>query len=227
MQLREKRTNLEASLDSWNNLSDMVAYMSALAFYAILGLVVLAVFKDIDDDFKHLLLPLSSLLFTAGFMMTSTVRDYVKGISFIFVTKPYEVGDRVDVGKAKYKVRAIALLSTTFSTLDNKICIIPNSKLATQMVTNVTRSANAALTIPVEVNFYTSAEQIGKLREAVVAFVRERPAEYNPNVAFNITGIKQANSVTFRSASATRPRGRSRSSGKRPKANSSPPFGTR
>ena len=63
---------------------------------------------------------------------------------FIFVTKPYAVGDVISLkGHGALTVKSLQLLHTTFDTLENKRCIIPNHILAGSTITNLHHSANA------------------------------------------------------------------------------------
>ena len=57
----------------------------------------------------------------------------------------YIVGDRVNIGKDKFRVHSIQLLTTTFRDLQNKISIVPNNKLSALPIQNLTRSANVVV----------------------------------------------------------------------------------
>jgi small conductance mechanosensitive channel len=56
----------------------------------------------------------------------------------ILLYRPYDVGDLIDVGGVYGKVDKMSLVSTSISTLDNQMIVVPNNKIWGDVIKNVT-----------------------------------------------------------------------------------------
>lgn len=104
---------------------------------------------------------LTSLLYSAltaagvfgiiiGFGVKDLAANFISGL-FILLDKPFVEGDVIKVGEFTGTVTRIALRTTTMRTLDGPAVFIPNSMLATSVVTNFSTAEQrrVGLTIPV------------------------------------------------------------------------------
>lgn len=83
-----------------------------------------------------------SVLFAATFVFGNSARNMFEGIIFLFVTHPYDVGDRVFIDNNNYIVKELGILYTVLEKWDGQVIYSPNSVLATKDITNVRRSPN-------------------------------------------------------------------------------------
>ena len=102
----------------------------------------------------------------------------------------------MNIGKDKYRVHSIQLLTTTFRDLQNKLSIVPNNKLAAAPIQNLTRSSNVVVKMKIAVAFDTPSSKLGALRQKVVDHVKARPMEWKPTVSMHLADLApQLNTV--------------------------------
>lgn len=57
-------------------------------------------------------------LLSLSFVFATTTQEFLGSCIFLFVKHPYDVGDRVDIGKVQMVVDRISLLYTVFTRID-------------------------------------------------------------------------------------------------------------
>ncbi|MFH1056006.1 MAG: mechanosensitive ion channel family protein [Candidatus Altiarchaeota archaeon] len=110
------------------------------------------------------------------------------GAFAILIDKPFAIRDRVVIDGKVGDVMEVGLRSTRLLTLDHTELYIPNSKVATSYIENISRpTSRLAVTEKLNVTYETS---IGKLREGidivkgVIAETEGILREYEPTVVF-------------------------------------------
>ena len=108
----------------------------------------------------------------------------------------YSVGDRVNIGKDKFRVHSIQLLTTTFRDLQNKISIVPNNKLSALPIQNLTRSSSVVVKMKIAVAFDTPSSKLAALRQRIVDHVQGLPLQWKPAVSMHLADLApQLNTV--------------------------------
>lgn len=78
--------------------------------------------------------------FVIGFALQDTLSNFASGV-MLLLYRPYDVGDVVSGGGVTGKVTSMSLVSTTFTSPDNQVEIVPNSLIWGGVITN--KSANS------------------------------------------------------------------------------------
>jgi small conductance mechanosensitive channel len=79
--------------------------------------------------------------FILAFAMQETLGSLFAGL-MIIANRPFDVGDYVDLeGVAAGEVKSMNIVSTTVISPDNKVIVVPNSRVWGSVITNVTASA--------------------------------------------------------------------------------------
>ncbi|MBP3273281.1 MAG: mechanosensitive ion channel family protein [Ruminococcus sp.] len=130
--------------------------------YVILAVMVLSQLK----------VPMSSIiaaLGTAGLAIGLALRDSLSNVAggfIIMFSRPFKVGDFVEIAEKEGTVDRISILYTKMLTLDNKAVIIPNSTVASATITNYTqeelRRLELRFNIPYSCDHRTAEEIILK-----------------------------------------------------------------
>ena len=85
--------------------------------------------------------PLLALVGAAGFIIAFAMQDslsnFASGLMILFF-RPFDMGDVVDAGGVSGKVSSMNLVSTSIKTFDNKLMVVPNSKIWSDVITNAT-----------------------------------------------------------------------------------------
>jgi small conductance mechanosensitive channel len=102
-----------------------------------------------------------------GFAMQGVLSNVVAGLTIIF-TKPFRVGEHIEVAGVRGDVAQIELFSTTLIHPDRSLVIIPNRKIVGEILHNfgTTRQLSLAVSVPHEVDL---AAALATVRRIVAA----------------------------------------------------------
>lgn len=94
---------------------------------------------------SQLKVPMSSIvaaLGTAGLAIGLALRDSLSNVAggfIIMFSRPFKVGDFIEIGDKEGTVDMISILYTRLLTIDNKAVMIPNATVASATITNYTQ----------------------------------------------------------------------------------------
>ncbi|KAK9829569.1 hypothetical protein WJX72_006541 [[Myrmecia] bisecta] len=127
----------------------------------------------------------SSMLLSFVFVFGNSIRSVYESVVFLFVVHPFDVGDGVLVGQSQdyCVVEEIALLNTTLLRWDGARILYPNSKLNSDQLINVSRSANKGEVFKVLVDIGTPKSVFDSIDASLKDFVKGNP-DFN-NVSCN------------------------------------------
>ncbi len=131
--------------------------------FIMITIGVLICLRNIGMNFTSLAIVFGGLSIGIGFGLQNTVANLISGFILIF-ERPIKIGDLVEVMDVDIfgRVSSINLRSTVIVALDEKEIIVPNSKLITEPVHNLTHYNNRfRVRVPVGVS-YSSDVQIVK-----------------------------------------------------------------
>lgn len=106
-----------------------------------------------------------------GIASQTSLSNVFSGV-FLISEKPFEIGDIIRVGDKTGIVMSIDLLSIKMRTFDNLFLRIPNEKIITSEVTNITRFPIRRMDFNLSVAY---KEDLGKVKEILFAIARENP----------------------------------------------------
>ncbi|MFI3324561.1 MAG: mechanosensitive ion channel family protein [Clostridia bacterium] len=86
-------------------------------------------------EITSLIAALGAAGLTASFALQGSLSNFVSGMQVIF-SKPFKIGDFLQVGSYSGTVASITVLNTTLLTIDNKEIIIPNSTMTSDAIIN-------------------------------------------------------------------------------------------
>jgi len=103
----------------------------------ILFLGALIALSQIGISLGPVLAGLGIAGFVLGFALQDSLSNFASGMLILF-TRPYDVGDIVEVGGVTGKVHNMSLVNTTIHTFDNQQIILPNTMIWQGIIKNVT-----------------------------------------------------------------------------------------
>lgn len=89
-----------------------------------------------------------------GLALQGSMSNVASGV-LLLLLKPFKVGDYIKVQTWSGTVKKIELFFTTIATLDNRVVVIPNSLLTSQVLTNFSRYPERRIDVPFQVNLET------------------------------------------------------------------------
>ena len=128
----------------------------------VLGLA--SVMAQFGFDIVSLVAGLGIAGLAVGFAAQSTLANFIAGIT-ILLEQSFQVGDWVNINDNEGRVVVIALRTTHVLTRDNITVIIPNSNVASSVVTNLTSKNFIRFDIRMRIAF---EDDIEKAREVIL-----------------------------------------------------------
>lgn len=106
-----------------------------------------------------------------GLALQGTLSNFASGI-LILLYRPFDVGDYIDAGGVSGTVGSMSLVTTTITTPDNKVLIVPNNAIWNDVITNVTGSATRRVDMTFGIGY---PEDIDKAKEVLLEVLRAHP----------------------------------------------------
>ena len=134
-------------------------------------LLIIAVAEMLGIQMTSFIAILGAAGLAVGMALQGTLQNFAGGV-IILILKPFKVNDFIEQGGLSGTVQEIQIFNTILRTLDNKIVIVPNTQLATNTVTNYTRSGKRRVEVNVGIAY---GEDVNKAREVLVEMTKKYP----------------------------------------------------
>jgi len=108
-----------------------------LVKYLIYIIALILVLETLGMDVSGIFISLGIIGIAIGFASRDVISNFMSGI-FLLADKTVKVGEVIDVGNVKGKVKKLGFRTTTLVTSDNLIVTVPNSVLSKSPYTNHT-----------------------------------------------------------------------------------------
>jgi len=110
---------------------------ASIAGKTVMLIGLLVALSHVGIEVGPMLASLGVAGFILGFALQDSLSNFAAGAMILFYS-PFDVGDVVEAGGVKGKVRQLSLVSTTILTFDNQRLIVPNRKIWGDVIRNVT-----------------------------------------------------------------------------------------
>lgn len=142
----------------------------------IIGIAALIALGNFGITIAPFIAGLSVLGFGTSFALQGPLSNYAAGATLVF-TKPFKVGDIMEIGSWIGEVEDMTLARTTILTLDGTRVVIPNKKIIGEIIHNY--SDYKKLDIKIGVKYSSDADKaIGIVKEVIAAYknIAQKPA---------------------------------------------------
>jgi small conductance mechanosensitive channel len=152
------------------NISDLLqAFVIGIVYWLVLAFGLMIVLSALGVDITPLFALIGGASIIAAFAMQETLSNFASGL-MIMIYRPFDVGDYVDTGGVSGTVKAVNIVSTTVTTPDNKVIVIPNKNVWGNIITNVTASDTRRVDLVFGISYEDSIPQaLHVMEEAVTA----------------------------------------------------------
>ncbi len=121
------RAKVEASL---------VGFLVSLTKIGVIVFAVIAALAKFGVETTSFVAVMGAVGFAIGFALQGSLSNFAAGV-MILLFKPIKVGDLVETSGYLGTIKNIGLFVTEMDTLDNRLIIIPNGKLTSDVINNV------------------------------------------------------------------------------------------
>jgi len=144
---------------------------------------------------------LGSIIISISFMVGGASSDYFRGLLFILVQRPYDIGDRINVngieteadanGSAGWIVKDVTLYHTTvIYGKTQEYATYSNGALSQLRIINSARSPRAQLQFVIKFGIDVPHATIDEFQNELKAFVKSKPREWLAFTGFWLTNIE-------------------------------------
>ena len=157
-------------------LARYVVSLTAIALNVFLIIGILSIFGIETTSFAALI---AAMGLAIGAAWSGMLSNFAAGV-FLFLFKPFKVGDFVEAGGVTGTIREIGMFATTIATLDNVYNVVGNGKIAGDNIANFSAYPWRAVDLRAQIaHGFDPLKAIAALRPAVEA-VPNRVADPRP-----------------------------------------------
>ncbi len=142
--------------------------------------------------------PLLALVGAAGlviaFAMQDSLSNFASGL-MILLFRPFDTGDVVDAGGVSGTVRSMNLVSTTIRTFDNKMMVVPNSKIWGEVITNASNATERRVDMEFGIGYDDDADRAQQILEEIVSSHPNVLKEPAPTIRMNALADSSVNFI--------------------------------
>ncbi|KAJ8072898.1 hypothetical protein AAF712_005072 [Marasmius tenuissimus] len=160
---RERRA-LARSMRDVNHALETLDKILGFFAAAIVFFISLQVF---GVEIESSLSSIYTLAIAASFIFKNAASNAFDAIMFLFVTHPFDTGDRVFVGEENLIVKKMGLFATVFTRVDGTESYFFNSQLFNMFITNIRRSPKQFESCAIQIAWDTPLETIDALESCM------------------------------------------------------------
>lgn len=157
------------------SLASIQRYLRSALSVLLWLVLILVVLGSVGVEMTSIIALLSVAGLAVSLALQNTLSNLAGGITLL-ASKPFTVGDYVEIGSVSGTVSLVGLAYTTLVTVENKEIYIPNSQLSSATIINYTRLGRRRMEITVSASYDSPTEAVkAALSEAVSQFPQILP----------------------------------------------------
>ncbi|WP_449254025.1 mechanosensitive ion channel family protein [Brevundimonas naejangsanensis] len=126
----------------------VLAFMVQIVRVVVIIIGMIAVLQRLGVQTTSIIAVLGAASLAVGLALQGTLSNVAAGV-MLLILRPYRVGEAIDVGGASGTVQKLDLFTTQLTNANNHKIVIPNSKVLSDVIVNVTGQR----TRRIEINF--------------------------------------------------------------------------
>ncbi|QIQ20311.1 mechanosensitive ion channel domain-containing protein [Zophobihabitans entericus] len=136
----------------------LISFSVTLSRYAIIAFTLIAVLGQLGVQTASIVAVVGAAGLAIGLALQGSLSNFAAGVLLI-IFRPFKSGELIDIGIIG-TVQTIQIFSTTLSTPDGKIAVIPNSKVVAGNIINYSRDPNRRIDLIIGVEYNASLELV-------------------------------------------------------------------
>lgn len=148
-------------------LDDSLAeFLGTLAWVLVIATAVLTSLEHVGVQTTSLLALLGSAGLAIGLALQGNLAHLASGV-LLLVTRPFVVGDYVEIGGKEGRISLVSVLNTTIVSSDNETHIFPNGAVLGNRITNFTTRGSRRIHLALSVNVGDLDALVDELENAI------------------------------------------------------------
>lgn len=142
-------------------------FLSAIVRYAMIAFTLIAVLGRLGVQTTSVIAVMGAAGLAIGLALQGSLSNLAAGVLLV-IFRPIRAGEYVVIGAAEGTVQTVQIFSTTLRSADDKIIVIPNGKVISGDIINVTREPNRRRDIIVGVAYNADIDLVKKILTDIV-----------------------------------------------------------
>ena len=181
--LARRISNLLAKLLERNNIDlTLVHFLTNLTYYSLIVLVVVAAAGRLGINTTSFLTIIGAAGLAVGLALKDSLSNFAAGVMLVLF-RPFTIGDVVSTAGITAKVEKITIFNTLFCSPDNQLIIVPNNKIISDIITNITAKDTRRIDLTVGISY---SDDMAKTKDILIRLAKEESrilADPAPTVA--------------------------------------------
>jgi len=168
--LARRISNLLAKLLEKNDVDlALVSFLTHLTYYALIVLVLVAAAGRLGINTASFLTVIGAAGLAVGLALKDSLSNFAAGV-MIVLFRPFTIGDVVSTAGITAKVEKITIFNTLFCSPDNQLIIVPNNKIISDIITNITAKDTRRIDLTVGISY---SDDMAKTKQVLEKLAKE------------------------------------------------------
>ncbi len=168
--LARRISNLLSKLLEKNNVDlALVSFLTHLTYYALVVLVVVAAAGRLGINTASFLTVIGAAGLAVGLALKDSLSNFAAGVMLVLF-RPFTIGDVVSTAGITAKVEKITIFNTMFCSADNQLIIVPNNKIISDIITNITAKDTRRIDLTVGISY---SDDMAETKQILATLAKE------------------------------------------------------
>lgn len=188
------RNGVTRGLEKSGTDASLVPFLSSMAYYLALTVVVIAVLNLFGIETTSLVAVLGAAGLAVGFALQGTLSNFAAGV-MLLVFRPFKSGDFVDAAGIAGTVQEIGIFVTILNTPDNVRIIVPNTEIGAGVIKNFSANDKRRNDLVIGISYDDDISVAVKTIEGVLSAESRVLSDPAPVIAVSELGDSSVNLV--------------------------------
>lgn len=170
-------------------------FLTTIMRYTIFIFAIVVAMTQVGIKTTSLIAILGAAGLAVGLALQGSLSNFAAGVLLVLF-RPFKAGEYVDLGGIDGTVREIEIFSTTLTTSDGRIIVVPNSRIISNNIINFTREPNRRIQIIVGVAYDADIDLVKRVLTEVIEADPRVIKELGITVRLNEMAASSLNFVT-------------------------------
>jgi len=145
----------------------LTRFLENILYYILMVVVIISAASQMGINTTSFLTIVGAAGLAIGLALKDSLSNFASGVMLIMF-RPYKAGDFVNAGGVSGKVISIALFNTTLNTGDNQRVIVPNSRITSNVITNVNANDTRRVDLVIGISYEDDIKKAKAVLERIV-----------------------------------------------------------
>lgn len=160
----------------------VVSFTKSLTFFGLLAAAVLAALAKFGVQTTSFVAVLGAAGLAVGLALQGSLANFAAGV-LLLVLRPFKVGDYVEAGGTAGTVKEIQLFTTTLASPDNIKIMIPNNKVFSDTIKNITAYDTRRVDMVIGISYDSPIGQATEIIDTILKTDSRVLADPAPKIA--------------------------------------------